>query len=99
MKGRRRSAGVNCPDDFPIHMPGGGEVQSVIEQDDAIVVSLSYEEDFSTIADYFQDWINDNDMEVVNRFESSDPQSITWSVEDGDRATTSQPPALETQCR
>lgn len=68
-----------------ISMPEGGEVQSVIEQEGAVTVSVSYDDDLSAIADHFQGWIDDNSLEVINRFESSDPQSITWSVEDEDR--------------
>lgn len=84
-EGSATFGGGELPDDFPIDMPEGGEVQSVIEQEDALIVSVSYNDDFSAIADHFQTWIDDNGLEVINRFESSDPQSITWSVEDDDR--------------
>lgn len=33
------------------------------------------------MADQFQGWIDDNGLEEINPFESSDPQSITWAVE------------------
>lgn len=84
-EGSATIGGGELPEDFPIDMPEGGEVQSVIEQEDAVIVSVSYDDGFSAIADHFQGWIDDNDVEVVNRFESSDPQSMTWSLEDGDR--------------
>ncbi len=85
-EGSATFGGGELPDDFPIDMPEGGEVQSVIEQEDAVIVSVSCTDDFSAIADHFQGWIDDNSLEVINRFESSDPQSSTWSVEDDDRA-------------
>ncbi len=81
-EGSATFGGGELPDDFPIDMPEGGDVQSVIEQEDAVIVSVSYGDDFSTIVDHFQGWIDDNGLDVINRFESSDPQSIAWSVED-----------------
>jgi len=80
-EGSATFGGGELPDDFPVDMPDGGDVQSVIEQEDAVIVSVSYDNDFSAIADHFQGWIDDNGLEQINRFESSDPQSITWAGE------------------
>lgn len=83
-EGSATFGGGELPDDFPIDMPDDGSVQSVIEDDGDVIATVSYEEEFSTIAGHFEDWVDNSGMEVVNRFESSDPQSITWALEEGD---------------
>lgn len=83
-EGSASFGGGELPDDFPVDIPDGGNVQSVIEQEDGVITTVSYEEDFSAIAEHFEAWVDNSGMEVVNRFESSNPQSITWALEDGD---------------
>ncbi len=76
--------GGEIPEGFPIDSPGGGEVQSVMEAEGEAVVSIRYEEDFDEIRDFFEDWVSDNG-DITNETETSQPQSVTWGVEDGDQ--------------
>lgn len=85
-EGSATFGGGELPDDFPVDMPDGGNVQSVIEQEGDVIATVNYEEDFSTIAGHFEAWVDDSGMEVANRFESSNPQSISWALEDDHRA-------------
>ena len=80
-EGSATFGGGELPVDFPIEMPEGGDVQSVIEQEGNVIATVSYDEEFSTIADHFEAWVDGSGMDLVNRFESSDPQSVTWSLE------------------
>lgn len=76
--------GGEIPDGFPIDVPGGGEVQSVVEQGDEALVAVRWEDDFDSIASFYEDWVSSHG-EVVNKTETSDPKSVSWSVEDGNR--------------
>jgi hypothetical protein len=77
--------GGEIPDGFPIDVPGGGEVQSVVEQGDEALVAVRWEDDFDSIASFYEDWVGSHG-EVVNKTEVSEPQSVSWTVEDGNQA-------------
>jgi hypothetical protein len=77
--------GGDIPDDFPIDVPAGGQVLGVIEQGENATVSLVYQESFEQISGYFSDWIGSSGVEVVNEFESSTPQSVVWTLQDGEQ--------------
>lgn len=75
--------GGDIPDDFPIDVPGGGEVQSVVESGDEGLVAVRYDDgDFDDIKGFYEDWVAANG-EVTNTSETSDPPSASWIVEDG----------------
>lgn len=77
--------GGDIPDDFPIDVPAGGQVLGVIEQGENATVSLVYQESFEQVSGYFSDWIGSSGVEVVNEFESSTPQSVVWTLQDGEQ--------------
>ena len=73
------------PDGFPIPVPDGGTVMAVIVQGSNGTVSLSYEgADYDNVKSFYENWIDSLGVEVVNKFESSSPKSISWGLENGD---------------
>lgn len=76
--------GGDLPDGFPISVPDGGNVQSVLQSDEGTGVSISYSSDFDEVKGFFQDWIDSNIDEVDSTIESSSPPSISWAMRDGD---------------
>lgn len=76
--------GGEVPDGFPIEVMGGGEVQAVVDTEDGTSVSVRYEDDYDSVRSFYEEWAESNG-EIVNTMEISDPQSVTWQVEDGDR--------------
>ena len=76
--------GGEIPEGFPIDVPSGGEIQSVMDTEGEALVAIRYEEGFEEIRSFFEDWISDNG-DVTNTTETSQPPSVTWVVEDGDR--------------
>lgn len=75
--------GGEVPDGFPIDIPGGGEVQSVVDTERESVVALHYDGGFDDIKSFYEDWASSNG-EVVNTSETSNPPSASWIVEDGE---------------
>lgn len=80
--------GGDLPDDFPIDVPDGGEVQAVFQQGSDTTVNLTYDQDFETIKGFYESWVEDSGEEIVNTFESSNPPSAAWTVQSGDEAYT-----------
>lgn len=80
--------GGDIPDDFPIDVPAGGEVQAVFQQGSDTTVNLTYNQDFESIKDFYEDWVDDNGGEIVNTFESSNPPSAAWTVQGDDGSYT-----------
>ncbi len=77
--------GGDVPDDFPIPVADGGTVMAVMEQGSDSSVSLTYDSaDFDAIKAFYEQWIGSSGFEVVNKFETSAPKSISWGLEDGD---------------
>lgn len=83
--------GGEIPDGFPIDVPGGGDVMSVIETEDGSSVSLLFPADeFDSLADFYEGWIEDSGLEISSTFNnSSDPRSMTWVVSVDDDTTYS----------
>jgi hypothetical protein len=81
--------GGDVPSGFPIPIADGGTVVAVIEQDSNSTVSLSYDSaDYDTIKAFYEEWIAGSGAEVLNKFESSAPKTIAWTLEDGDDSYT-----------
>ena len=81
--------GGDLPSGFPIPIADGGTVVAVIEQDSNSTVSLSYDSaDYDTIKAFYEEWIAGSGAEVLNKFESSAPKTIAWTLEDGDDSYT-----------
>jgi hypothetical protein len=77
--------GGEVPDGFPIPIADGGTVTAVMEQQSDFSVSLSYDgSDYDRVKAFYEDWIDASGFEVVNKFETSAPKSISWGLEDGD---------------
>lgn len=77
--------GGEIPDDFPIDVPDGGEVQSVVEDTSGSLVAVRYEGGFDDIKDFYENWVDSNG-EVLNKSETTNPPSVSWLVEDGERS-------------
>lgn len=76
--------GGDIPDGFPIDIPGGGEVQAVLQSGTDATVSLMFDAtDFDTVIAFYENWIEGTGSEVVNKFESAAPKSVAWTLEDG----------------
>ena len=76
--------GGDVPEGFPIDIPPGGEVQAVLQAEDQTTVSLYFDAaDFDTISAFYESWVEDSGSEVQNKFESSNPKSVAWTVETG----------------
>lgn len=77
--------GGEVPDEFPVDVPNGGEVQAVLEQGSDATVSIVYrDDDFDSIAGFFELWVEGSGLEEVSKFEASDPPSVGWTVTEGD---------------
>ena len=76
--------GGDVPSGFPIDVPGGGEVQAVLQAEGNTTVSLLYDTaDFDTIAAFYESWVGSSGADVQNKFESSNPLSVAWTLEKG----------------
>ena len=76
--------GGEVPEGFPIAIPDDAEVQAVIQNGSEATVSLSIDDQFESVKDFYEDWVDDNG-EVTNKIETSNPQTISWNIEQGDR--------------
>jgi hypothetical protein len=72
--------GGEVPDDFPIDLPGGGDVVAVIDAENSSTISLEYGDSFDSIAGFFQDWVDGSGLEVQFKSETNDPETISWSL-------------------
>lgn len=81
--------GGEIPDDFPIPVPGGGEVQAVFEQGEESSVQLLFDSsDFDSLKQFYMDWSQDAGDEVSNTFETSNPPSFGVTVVKGEASYT-----------
>jgi hypothetical protein len=80
--------GGEIPADFPIPLPEGGDVVAVIEAAGNTTISLEYDGSIDSIVGYYQDWVDSSGLEVQAKFETSDPETISWSLADGDEYRT-----------
>ena len=81
--------GGDVPNGFPIPIADGGTVIAVIEQQSDSTVSLSYDSaDYDTIKAFYEEWIKNSGVEVLNKFESSAPKTTAWTLENGDDSYT-----------
>jgi hypothetical protein len=83
--------GGEVPDGFPIPIADGGTVMAVMEQQSDSTVSLTYDgADYDTLKAFYEEWVNSSNAEELNKFETSAPKSITWTLEDGNDSYTVQ---------
>ena len=80
--------GGEIPADFPIPLPEGGDVVAVIEAAGNTTISLEYDASIDSIVGCYQDWGDSSGLEVQGKFETSDPETISWSLADGDEYRT-----------
>ncbi len=77
--------GGEVPSGFPIPVADGGTVSAVFEQESDSSVTISYAgADYDGVKAFYEKWVNSSNAEVLNKFESSSPKSISWTLEDGD---------------
>jgi hypothetical protein len=76
--------GGDVPSGFPIDIPGGGEVQAVLQAEGNTTVSLIFDSaDFETISAFYESWVDGSGADVQNKFETSNPPSVAWTLEKG----------------
>ena len=76
--------GGEVPADFPVPVPGGGTVMGVFTTGGDTSLSLTYPSaDFDSIKAVYENWAA-GAGEELNKFESSSPPSVAWSIQDGD---------------
>jgi len=63
-------------------------VVAVIEAASNTTISLEYDGSIDRIVGYYQDWVDSSGLEVQGKFETSDPETISWSLADGDEYRT-----------
>jgi hypothetical protein len=77
--------GGEVPDDFPIPMPSGGVVQSVIETPQATLVILEYptsDHTYGELVAFYEDFSEEAGVVVVGSTQSETaPRLATWSLE------------------
>jgi hypothetical protein len=79
--------GGEVPEGFPIPIADGGTVLQVVEVQSNSSVSLNYEvADYDRVKAFYEEWIDSTGAEQVNKFESSEPRSIMWTLQDGDNS-------------
>lgn len=75
--------GGEIPDDFPVPVPDGGDVQQVSSTPDGASVSLFFPSDeFDSLKEFYSDWANGQSAEV-STFESTNPLAASWNFRDG----------------
>ncbi|MFV1960627.1 MAG: hypothetical protein ACC658_02220 [Acidimicrobiia bacterium] len=83
--------GGEVPDGFPIPIADGGTVAAVLEQQSDSTVSLTYDgADYDKLKAFYEEWVNSSSAEELNKFETSAPKSITWTLGDGNDSYTVQ---------
>jgi hypothetical protein len=76
--------GGELPADFPIPVPDGGDVVAVVDSGGDQSASITYpSSEFNDIKDFYANWVA-SAGEELNKFESSSPPSVSWSIQDGD---------------
>jgi hypothetical protein len=75
--------GGEVPSDFPIPVPGGGDVGAIIETEGNTSLTLVYPmSEFDTLSQFYENWANDAG-EVQFSTASSDPRLSSWVVQSG----------------
>jgi hypothetical protein len=75
--------GGEIPDDFPVPVPEGGTVQSVVTMDTGASLSMLFPSDeFESLKDFYSSWAS-GESDDVTTFESSNPKAASWTFRDG----------------
>ena len=77
--------GGELPKDFPIDVPGGGTIQSVMEAEGSASVSFEYgESEFASVVAFYESWVSNSGATVMSKTEVSSPQIVSWLLDSGD---------------
>ena len=77
--------GGELPADFPIDVPVGGTVVSVMEAEGNTSVSLEYDDsEFASVVAFYENWVSNSGATVMSKTELSSPQVVSWLLESGD---------------
>lgn len=76
--------GGEVPDDFPIDLPGGGEVIAVIDAESSVTLSVEYDDSFDTIVNFYENWVEASGLEIQFESSTSDPDVKSWSLAAGE---------------
>ena len=75
--------GGEVPDDFPVPVPSGGDVQAVMESPAGTTITIFYPaSEFDSLLAFYEDWVNTVGGEVTTL---TGPDLTNWSVQDGDQ--------------
>lgn len=78
--------GGELPADFPIDVPGGGTIQSVMEAEGNASVTLHYaESEFDSVKSFYENWVSSNSATVMSTTELSEPKVVQWTLEAGSK--------------
>lgn len=76
--------GGDLPAGFPIAVPDGGDVKSVVESGGEASVSLAFgASEFDSIKSFYENWVGSSGATVVSKSEMSSPRAVTWVLEMG----------------
>jgi ABC-type glycerol-3-phosphate transport system substrate-binding protein len=79
------SGGGALPDDWPIPLPNGGEISSVVTTEDGGVVIADYPKDqYDALIEFYQDFVDGSGWEVVNSITMTNPSTSSWNLDNGD---------------
>ncbi|MGB7859224.1 MAG: hypothetical protein WBM90_01865 [Acidimicrobiia bacterium] len=71
------------PDGFPIEIPSGGELASVLEIAGADSVTIVYPlSEYDSLVSFYEGVVSGGDE--LNKYESSDPRTVNWNYVVGD---------------
>lgn len=81
--------GGEVPDDWPIPVPSGGEVLSVMESGNDKSIMIEYaNENFDSLVAYYEDYIDGPGTTIVQEMAFEPPKSQSWVIEvDGSEQT------------
>ena len=75
--------GGEVPDDFPVPVPSGGDVQAVMESPAGTTLTIFYPvSEFDSLLAFYEDWVNGVGGEVTT-FSGDD--LTNWSVQTADQ--------------
>jgi hypothetical protein len=82
--------GGEIPADWPVDVPSGGAVVASGEDDTGGgTLSMEFQgADYDDIVSFYDNWVEESGMELIQRVEVSDPAGHAWTVQDGEKIYT-----------
>jgi hypothetical protein len=75
--------GGEIPSDFPVPVPDGGTVMAVVTQGGDNSISMTFpQSEFDSLKSFYDSYAT-SAGEVVNKFETSNPPGVGWTIQDG----------------